>query len=604
MPQSRRTAWVLVATLLTTLAFAAPTSAARGGGPFSPPTVDDPNTVCSPGHLPTRWLDDLHPPPTVRVLRSRGPNAGDVETVDMWKYVGTVVRAEYSSGSDKPYPWMHIGALTVKQYAWYYAGHWRGGRITITNPDSTTTTKCFDVKDTTADQIYSDLKADPNNPGQWIPANEATPANLKAMRETWHISLRKWQADKNKSRHYLTGYRSGKQMPCGADATGFKIYQKSLRDCGTKNINFEEVLREYYEPGLIVDSRTDDILSDSNEWRGDMGILTPSTGEWRLLKGSLDTFTAGPNGTFSGLGPIVSQGVGNVDAAHPNGVNDDKLFADLIMLTGSGSNKNVSVARSTGAGFGSPSSQPAPSSAQQLVVGDFNGDSLADAGLLSTVSPGTSKLQVMLANGSGGFTNPVDWWTGYLDLSAAGVFVAAGDTNGDGKADLIKRNAAGFYSVATSRASCSDMSAWGACPAVAVGAPGLNDATTWLDWAQADVKHVVGDFDRDGRDDVLAVVKDGGTAIKVYGLRAKTDGTAFVGAQLLWSGNVPFADVLPHALNSNSDGMADLALVYNQGGMTRVQLLRAVERSTVPASMTASAPFDSTLTWNASNRPL
>jgi len=603
MPKPRRSAWALVATLCATLAFAAPTSAAGGGGPVNQPMVDDPNVVCTPGHLPSRWLDELHPPPTVRVLRSRGPNTGDVEVVDLWKYVGRVVRAEYSGGSDKPYPWMHIGALTVKQYAWYYAGHWRGGRVHQTNPDGSTTTKCYDLKDTTADQIYSDLKADPANPGQWIPANEPTPANLKAMRETWHWTLRKWQADKNKSRLYLTGYRSGKQRPCGEDSTGFKIYQKSLRDCGTKKLTFEEVLREYFEPGLMVDSRIDDVLADNGDWRGDLGILNPGTGDWRLFKGSSDSFDAGPTGTFASLAPIVSQGVGNIDFAQSNGANDEKLFADLVMLTGSGSNKNVSVAHANGTGFDSPTSQPAPSGAQQLVVGDFNGDLLADAGVLSTVSPGTTKLQVMRATSTGGFSAAVDWWTGPLNLSAAGVFVAAGDTNGDGKADLIMRNAAGLYSVAKSRASCSDLTAWGICPAGAVGAVGLTDATSWLNWAQADVKHVVGDFDRDGRDDVIALVKDGVSAVKVFGLRAKTDGTGFADAQLLWSGSASFADVMPMALNVNPDGMADLALVSNQGGMSRVLWLRTVERTSLPASMTSTTPFDSALTWNANNRP-
>lgn len=597
MPQQRRAAWALVATLIATMSLAAPTFGV--GGPGGSALVVDPNEACSPDQMPTRWLDELHPPPTVRVLRSKGPTTGDVDVVDFWKYVGRVVRAEYSSGGDKPYPWMHIGALTVKQYAWYYAMNWRGGRVAKTNPDGSTTTKCFDLKDTTADQIYTDLKVDPNNPGAWIEANVPTPVNLKAMRETWHLTLRKWQADKNKSRLYLTGYRSGKQKPCGADSTGFKIYQKSLRDCGVKKLTFEEVLREYYEPGLIVDTRGHDIVADGGDWRGDLGVLVPGSGDWRLFQSSSESFTAGPTGSFSNLGPVLGQGVGNVDAADVSGQDDSKLLADLILLTDNGGNKKLLVARATGSGFAQPSSRDAPNASQKLVVADFNGDLLADAGLLSTVSQGVSKLQVMRANGAGGFSDPVDWWQGSLNLTTD--VAMAGDTNGDGKADLIMRHAAGLYSVATSRATCSDLTSWGLCPVAAVGAVGLTEATAWLTWAPANVKHVVGDYDRDGRDDLIAVVND--ATVKVYGLRSNTGGTAFVDPQLLWSGNLSFAELLPLAMNVNPDGMADLALLMNQGSKTRVQWLRANERTTAPASMTLTTPFDSTLDWNANNRP-
>jgi hypothetical protein len=132
---------------------------------------------------------------------------------------------------------------------------------------------------------------------------------------------------------------------------------------------------------------------------------------------------------------------------------------------------------------------------------------------------------------------------------------------------------------------------------------GLNALTPWLPSAPAlaGARLVVGDYDRDGRDDVIAVVNDGN--VKVYGLRAKTDGTAFVAPQLLWSGSLPFAELHPLALNVNPDGMADLAFVMNQGGETRVQWLRANERTSSPATMTLMTPFDSTLDWNASNRP-
>lgn len=603
MPNPRRFVWALVATLCATLALAAPTSAA-GGDPFNEPTVLDPGSVCSPGQMPTQWTDELHPPPTVRVLRSRGPVEviGTVQTVPFWEYVGRVVRAEYSSGSDKPYPWMHIGALTVKQYAWYYAGHWRGGRVTRSNPDLTTTTYCYDLKDTTADQIFTDLKKDKVT-GEWVEANAPTPANLKAMRETWHMTLRKWQVDKNQSRLFLSGYRSGKQKPCGADSTGFKIYQKSLRDCGIKKMTLEETLRAYYEPNALhVTTRRHDVQADNSAWSGDLGVLVQSgnNSSYRLYRGSSDSFTAGPTGTLSGTGTVLGQGVGNVDSADSNGADDSKLLADLVMLV-NGNGRKLLTARATTDGLAQPLSQPAPAASEKLLVADFDGDLLSDAGLLSTEA-GVRRLVVMRATGNGAFSDPIDWWVGPVELGQDAEM--AGDTNGDGKADLIMRSTSGFYFVATSRASCSDLTAWGTCPAAAVGAHGLNYPAVWLStFTSTDVKNIVGDYDRDGRDDVIAVKKDG-TGIQVVGLLAKTDGS-LADPLVLWSGNVPFGDVLPMAMDVNPDGMADLALVQKEGAYTRVRWLRTIERSTSPASMatTTSGILDGGLPWSQNNRP-
>ncbi|MEX2546367.1 MAG: VCBS repeat-containing protein [Chloroflexota bacterium] len=585
MPQPRRTAWVLITTLFAITTLVSSPRVVLGKSPVG---------ICPADGMPTRWTDQFHPPNTIRVLRKTGPNAGKVETVDFWKYVGTVLRAEYSSGSAKPPPWMRVGAITVKQYAWYYTTFWRGGKVTITNPDGSTRYDCYDVKDTTADQIYRPEKK--NAAGEWIAANVPTAANLNAMRETWHVTLRKWQADKYRSRLFLTGYRSGRQNPCGTDSTGYKIYQKSLRDCGTKKMTLEETLRLYFGPNyLVVDTRGHDVLSDTNDWRGDLGVLTPGTGAWRLYKGGGDSFTAGPSNSFGNIGTVLGQGMGNVDVVDSNGANDSKLMADLIMLVDN-SGKKLLTARSIGNGLAQPISQNVPqgTAAEQLLVADFNGDLLTDAGLLSN-----GKLAVMRALGNGTFAEPVDWWTGPLNLSTD--LAMAGDTNGDGKADLIVRNAAGVYSVAVSPASCSDRTVWGVCPTAAIGANGWGEATAWATWNPDDVKTVVGDYDRDGRDDILAVVKNG-TGIKVLGLRST--GGAFVDASLMYQADgVNWAELSVQAMNINSDGMADLALLQNADGSTRVSWLRTNERNRNPATMTAMPALTDSLPWSANNRP-
>ncbi len=528
---------------------------------------------------PTLWTDDLRPPQYIHVLRSQGPNAGRVEKVPFWTYVGTVLRAEYSTGSDKPAPWMTIGALTVKQYGWYYARYWRGAKKNFYDSNGALIrTECFDVKDTTADQLYKPERWDATL-GAWVPKNVpwASAANLKAMRETWHISMRKWHKT-NQTRMYLSGYRSGIRKPCGADSTGFKIFQKSLRDCGVKGLTFEEVVREYFEPSFLVDARGHDVLSDSGAWRGETGVVT-DTGQWRMYSAKTDMTGFDSNVVNGALGVNVkAAGLGNVNAADANGAADDKMLADLVVLTQNGT---LQVARSNGTTFTAPVANPvAPPAADRFVVADFNGDFMSDAGFV-TFNGGTATLKVMLRSADGAqFNGAVDWWSGPVGADA---FVAAGDVNGDGKADLVTRDATtGAYSTAISRATCTNLSVWGACPAGAISSVGLAALNAAGDPPLAlDARNTLGDFDRDGRDDVYSVVPDGPNSVKVYVLRGRADGLLGDPQLLGTFSGISSTNMRVQAFNANWDSMDDLAIF--SGG--KVTLLRTVERTTVPASM-------------------
>ena len=577
MPHPRPSAWALIGVLLATMLFSAEAAPVA--------FANQPRPTC------TGWSDDLHPPDVIRVLRSKGPDKGQVQVANFWDYVAVVMRAEYSTGADKPPLWMRIGAITVKQYGWFFAMSWRGGHATWTDPDTgSSVTQCYDVKDNTADQIYKPQETNPD--GTIFPGNIPTPAIYRAMRETWHMTLRKWVVNKNKSRLFLTGYRSGRQVPCGADSTGFKIYQQSLRDCYVKHLTTYETLRRYFEPTQIVNTREHDMLSDSGSWRGDLGVLSDGgngTTQWRLYAGGSDAFAPAANGSLNvGFGSIVGYGAGNVDGADANGAADPKLFADLVMVT---TDEQVLVARATGTGLSSSLiSTSFTGAADRMVLGDFDGDLLADVGLIRS-SGGTSTLQVMLAKGDGTFGAPQDWWTG-PDLGSA-LFVAAGDINGDGKDDLIARDSTGTFEAALSPASCADFSVWGPCPSASIGAPTLSAfIATPPNNVGAGAKLTVGDYDRDGRADILAVATDG---TSIFGMRGKSDGT-FADPQTLWSGSG--ATGQPIALNVNPDGISDMAFVRTGA----VGWFRTNERSTSPASMTQMTSLpDSNLT--GSGRP-
>ena len=159
------------------------------------PTVANPSPVRAAAC--TGWSSTTTPPPTIRVLRS---GTGAVEVVDFKTYVKVVMPAEWPP--EWPIEALRAGAVAAKQYAWYYAIHYRGG-VGIGG--------CYDVTDNTNDQIYS--------PETRTPAA----SHISAVETTWSESLLK------NGLFILTGYRAGANVACGADVDGYHLWQASAR---------------------------------------------------------------------------------------------------------------------------------------------------------------------------------------------------------------------------------------------------------------------------------------------------------------------------------------------------------------------------------------
>src|SRR5664280_2654225 len=133
----------------------------------------------------TGWSSTSSPPPTIRVLRT---GTGAVETVDFKTYVKVVMPAEWPSTWSQEV--LRAGAVAIKQYAWYYAIHPR---------DGSGTTPCYDVSDTSNDQLYSPTRTQYAN-------------QIQAVESTWSESITKGGT------FVFTGYRPGTNVACGADA--------------------------------------------------------------------------------------------------------------------------------------------------------------------------------------------------------------------------------------------------------------------------------------------------------------------------------------------------------------------------------------------------
>lgn len=139
----------------------------------------------------------------------------------------------------------------------------------------------------------------------------------------------------------------------------------------------------------------------------------------------------------------------------------------------------------------------------QVSMGDFNGDGRTDL----IRGDGTANWKVCLSTGTA-FT--CSTWTGPASLTKDATF---GDFNGDGRTDLAwypKVDGAGVWKVCLSTGSAFSCSDWLGAGVVTVYKNGQHYG------------HSVGDFDGDGRDDILVASVNGSQYL------CKSAGTSFV----------------------------------------------------------------------------
>jgi hypothetical protein len=172
----------------------------------------------------TGWKSTTVPPDYIRVGRSDG----SVDVVPFRKYVGVASAREW------PY-WLpgaarRVGAIAVKQYGWYWtlAGHHRSGYVNANG-------KCYDVTDGTRDQLYKPEKTSVRR------------ATWRAIDATWSITLRK------NGYFFMTGYRTGAGVSCGADADGRLLYERSVSDCARQGKSTYAILKKYISGLTVLD---------------------------------------------------------------------------------------------------------------------------------------------------------------------------------------------------------------------------------------------------------------------------------------------------------------------------------------------------------------
>lgn len=455
-------------------------------------------------------------------------------------------------GPTHPRASLRAGAVAIKQYGWYFAMHWRGGR----DPGG----RCFDVVDTVRDQVY--------DPSRYVYAIHAA-----VVDETWNWTLRKG------STFFMTGYRAGNGI-CGSQQDGWHLMQRNASDC-VRDLgeSTETLLRRYYSDLSVVVPGANDITGDGV---GDSTAVSTdaTTGE---VNATLVTSDPRANATISALvadggepttlavlGDAVVVGRGRTD------LTGDRRTDVLQLLRDPNGTMRIQVMRSTGSGFASAVTWwssavqgPAlPASGLHLITGDFDNDGRGDAGLVQAlpgspagVEPVTAPLaRLFLLRSTGtGFRPAITWWRQSLNLTTS-RFLGA-EASGDGRADLVILRPA-IRGTATE-----------ALVARSTNTGGLRAVRIWATMfiRPSLLRAVVGDVNRDSRDDVILARRRSGDLLSIFVLRATSSAT-FVQSTwwtswFSWSGTrLATADV-------NRDGRGDL-IVYRNGGATGTLVYR------------------------------
>lgn len=229
----------------------------------------------------------------------------------------------------------------------------------------------------------------------------------------------------------------------------------------------------------------------------------------------------------------------NDGVANRSGDFDGDGRDDVITFT-RGSSCDVYVARSTGSAFAAATKwhDHFACGDETPVIGDFNDDGYDD---IATFTRGFScDVYVAVSNGATFIGTGVKWHDMFACL---GAIPAAGDFDGDGDDDLVEFQRGSSCDVYVARST------------------GYNFGATakWHDMFACGAEiPAVGDFNNDGRDDIITFTR-GYTADAFVALAY---GTAFLGTGIRWSDDVAYTVALPAVGDFNNDGFADVASFY------------------------------------------
>ncbi|MEV0395154.1 FG-GAP-like repeat-containing protein [Polymorphospora rubra] len=235
---------------------------------------------------------------------------------------------------------------------------------------------------------------------------------------------------------------------------------------------------------------------------------------------------------------------------------------DVVAFT-HGTLADVHVALSTGTAFAGATKWHdwfAPG-AEVPAVGDFNGDGRDD--IVTFTRGSTNDVFVALSNGSS-FVGTEQKWHDFFGLN--GEFPAVGDVNGDGRDDIIVFTQ-GPNTLADVYVALSNGSGFGA-------------SQKWHDLFAVGNEHPrIGDINGDGRDDIVTFTCDANA--DVYA--ATSTGTGFAGTTVKWHDFFCTAGEFPYLGDFNGDGRDDI-IVFTKGTTNDVHVALSTGTTFGPAT--------------------
>lgn len=170
------------------------------------------------------WSSRAQPPPTIRVFRLHRRGSSVPARIDVVPFP-TYVQRVMASGAwpgQLPMESLNVGAIAVKQYAWWYVlNHQHGYSLRG---------HCYDIRD--GDQYYR--------------GNAHVNSRIKAaVATTWAVSLRK------SGRFFRTGW-SGGGRGCGSSYDGWHLSENSVTACARSGWGWRRILHRYLDPKLRI----------------------------------------------------------------------------------------------------------------------------------------------------------------------------------------------------------------------------------------------------------------------------------------------------------------------------------------------------------------